>query len=120
MKVCIRTPFAFATLFAVLAVGACSDDDDPADPGNEPPDEVTVQMDDNVFQPQEVKVAVGGTVTWDNVGGNSHTSTSDEDGAWDSGGIEPDETYERVFSTAGTFDYVCTFHNDMTGSVVVE
>jgi len=76
-------------------------------------------MGDNVFQPRVDTVAVGGTVTWTNNGALPHTSTSMTDPpAWDSGTVDPGETFSRQFAQAGSFPYECTFHNGMTGTIV--
>jgi plastocyanin len=70
------------------------------------------------FNPDEVNVAVGGTVTWVNADKVSHTSTSNATG-WNSGTIAAGQQFATVFPTAGTFPYHCTIHPGMVGTVVV-
>ena len=70
------------------------------------------------FVPDEVDVAVGGTVTWVNTDTVSHTSTSNASG-WDSGIIAPGREFSSTFTTAGTFPYHCAIHPGMVGTVVV-
>jgi plastocyanin len=70
------------------------------------------------FNPGEVTVAVGDTVTWMNTDTVSHTSTSNAAG-WDSGTIAPGRQFSFTFGTAGTFPYHCTIHPGMVGTVVV-
>lgn len=87
------------------------------------PDQITVSMRDNFFQQRVDTVALGGTVTWPNDGNVAHTSTSDA-GIWDSGTVDPGETFSRQFTQAGTFPYFCRFHGQaggvgMAGTVVV-
>lgn len=103
------------------ALAGCGDDDDVTNPGP-PPTQITVSMQDNFFQQRVDTVAVNGTVTWRNDGDAPHTSTSDA-GTWDSGSVSSGGTFERQFTTAGTFPYHCTFHgapgSGMSGTIVV-
>jgi plastocyanin len=70
------------------------------------------------FTPDDVNVAVGGTVTWTNADSVAHTSTSDAIG-WDSGIVPPGGHFSRSFPTAGTYSYHCAIHPGMVGTVVV-
>jgi plastocyanin len=78
---------------------------------------VTVDIKDFTFVADNVHVAVGGTVTWTNSDGQNHTATSA--GNFDSGTIEPGKSKTVTFDKAGTFEYACSFHPFMTGTVVV-
>ncbi len=87
---------------------------------------VTVSMVDFSFNPSTVNINVGDTVMWVNNGTVQHTSTSGTsctaDGKWNSGALNPGQTFQHVFSTAGTFPFFCSFHclsNNMVGTVVV-
>jgi len=70
------------------------------------------------FNPDDVNVAVGATVTWMNTDSVAHTSTSNADG-WDSGIVRPGGQFSRTFQSAGTFQYHCAIHPGMVGTVVV-
>ena len=70
------------------------------------------------FSPGTVTIAIGGTVTWTNHDITTHTSTATA-GAWNTS-IAPGATFSRVFPAAGTFDYKCTIHPTMSGSIVVK
>jgi plastocyanin len=75
----------------------------------------------NLFAPQTVTIPAGRVITWRNDDAVSHTTTAD--GAsplWNSGTRTPGQTYQRTFSTAGTFTYHCTIHAGMTGTIVVQ
>jgi amicyanin len=72
------------------------------------------------FQPAEVSVSVGDTVTWTNNDDVPHDVTADSFSSGEPGGMQPGDTFEHTFDQAGTFDYVCTVHPGMEGSVVVE
>jgi plastocyanin len=84
--------------------------------------EVTVKMEDNFFEPANITVEPGTTVTWVQSGNNPHTTTS-YDGLWDSGMIEPGSggSFSFTFDEPGTFDYFCIPHESlgMLGTVTV-
>ena len=87
--------------------------------GSGPPSSATVTIGDNYFSPSSITVAVGGTVTWNWGGYNTHNVTfsgSDIAGS----GNKSSGTYEHTFATAGTFNYTCTQHAAMDGKVVVQ
>jgi plastocyanin len=70
------------------------------------------------FAPSVIQVLVGDTVAWQNGDVTNHTVTAD-DGAFDSGFLAPGTTYSISFPRTGRFDYHCTIHKYMTGTVVV-
>jgi len=70
------------------------------------------------FSPGSVTVAVGGTVTWTNKDVTTHTTTNSA-GAWNQS-LAPGGTFSRVFPTAGSFDYRCTIHPTMAGTITVK
>jgi plastocyanin len=72
------------------------------------------------FSPAEVSIGVGETVTWTNNDTVPHDVTADSFSSGEPGGMEPGATFEHTFDEAGTFDYVCTVHPGMEGSVTVE
>lgn len=82
---------------------------------------------DNAYDPLDLEVEVGTTVTWTNDDIVAHTVTSgvaDDSGAeaddiFDSGFVEPGETFSHTFDEAGTFPYFCTPHPWMRGTVTV-
>ena len=57
-------------------------------------------------------------VIWVNNDDKPHTITSDT-GDFDSGPIGPGEQWTWTFIQAGTYDYHCTYHEEMTGTVEV-
>lgn len=103
----------------------------------------TVEMTDDLnFEPVELSVAVGETVTWETTGSVPHSVTAYAgqlpDGAayfasggfdgvdaaregYPEGSIEPGETYTHTFETAGEFPYFCIPHeSSMRGTIIVE
>jgi plastocyanin len=78
-----------------------------------------VVMNRFAFRQSEIRVPVGGRVSWVNCDQESHTSTADA-GAWTSPLLAPGDAFTQTFATAGTFTYHCEPHDFMTGRVVVE
>jgi plastocyanin len=79
-----------------------------------------VSMEGIQFDPAEVTVAVGDTVTWTNNDSVDHDVTADSFSSGEAGGLAGGDTFEHTFDEAGSFDYVCTVHPGMEGTVVVE
>jgi plastocyanin len=78
----------------------------------------SVGVRDFVFAPVSLAIPVGTEVTFSNTGAAPHTVTEDS-GAFDSGLIAAGASWSRRFEVAGTFPYVCSFHPEMTGEIVV-
>ncbi len=82
-------------------------------------------MGDKAYSPNPIDVKVGEGVTWTNDDSQIHTATSgaagseDAGSVFDSGIMSPDATFDFVFDTAGTYDYHCTMHPQMVGTVNV-
>jgi len=71
------------------------------------------------FSPQIMVVHVGDTVTWTNKDPFPHTVTSKE-GGFDSHDIAPGKTWSFVPRKKGVFEYLCTLHTTMKGTLKVE
>jgi plastocyanin len=125
------TALAVAALVG-LGLGACGDDDDDvaSDTGSDDTtaseddggaaDEPTVTIKDFAFDPDEITVAVGGTIHVSNDDTTRHTFTSDDAGfdtVLDAGASAD----VRVgASEPGTYEWMCTIHTNMTGTITVE
>jgi plastocyanin len=71
------------------------------------------------FNPSELNVASGDTIPVTNEDGSSHTFTSEEGGFdLELGGGESGEV--TVDAAAGEYDFLCTIHPGMTGTLTVE
>jgi plastocyanin len=79
-------------------------------------DQVTI--DNFAFAPATLTVKVGSTVTWTNKDEEPHTVAA-SDGSFHSPGMGTGATFSHTFSTPGKFDYVCSIHPSMHGTVVV-
>lgn len=82
------------------------------------PATASVSMKGSVFTPTTVTIRPGGTVTWVNDDAVMHTVTAG-DGSFDSGIMAKGATFVRTFPKAGTYQYTCSLHPGMDGTVVV-
>ena len=86
-----------------------------------PPTSAAVSVEDNHFNPQNSVVQTGGTVTWTWAGANPHTLTFTfgptplpaNQSAQMSG------TASRTITAVGTYNYTCTIHGGMNGTLTV-
>ncbi len=74
----------------------------------------TVSIVDFAFTPATLTVQAGDTVVWTNHGAVAHTVTAD-DGSFNSGTINPGQTFSHTFATATTVPYHCAFHGAAGG-----
>jgi plastocyanin len=77
-----------------------------------------VNIDGFAFVPATLTVSAGTTVTWTNHDEEPHTVAA-SDGSFHSPGMGTGATFSHTFATSGTFDYVCSIHPMMHGTVVV-
>jgi plastocyanin len=72
------------------------------------------------FSPDNITVIIGqnNTVTFINKDQAPHTVTAD-DGSFNSGNLNPGDSWTYTFTTPGTFAYHCNYHSWMRGIVVV-
>lgn len=70
------------------------------------------------FDPDEFEVAAGTEVTWTNDDQAPHTVTADG-GGFDSGTLEPGDTFSVAVEGNGPVTYACMIHPEMTGTIVV-
>jgi plastocyanin len=119
-----------------LVVAGCGDDDDDGGGGGGGGGGATteeqsggggggggsgsVTMEGIAFKPAEITIKAGDTVTWTNEDSVGHDVTGDDFKSGDAGGLAQGDTFEHTFDKAGTFDYVCTVHPGMEGTVKVE
>ncbi|HLN35151.1 MAG TPA: plastocyanin/azurin family copper-binding protein [Nitrososphaeraceae archaeon] len=76
------------------------------------------------FSPSSVTVSPGTEVTWTNDDATIHTvvqgsAEAPVEAGFDSSIINAGDSWEHTFDTAGTFDYYCSLHPFMKGTVTV-
>jgi len=110
-----------AALLGVVFSTACGDDGS----GTEPPvtgPTASVTVRNNFFDPANVSVLAGGTVTWTwNSGQVAHnvTFTSGPTPRPQNSGDQSAGTFQATFQNTGVYGYTCTLHAGMNGSVTV-
>lgn len=126
-KKLISYPFLIIIMMAFV-LASCGDSSSPIygddDDNDDSPGPGEVWMVGQSFTPPTLEVQAGTVVTWTNKSDLVHTVTSgtpdNPDGMFDSGDIEPGETYTYTFNNPGTYDYFCIPHQpSMTGRVIV-
>jgi len=122
-------------LLPILINGTPSDDRPQGWASTEPA--VVVEMTNTLtFTPDTVTIRVGQTVRWENTSLLMHTVTADPGEAtmagsvtlpanaepFDSGNMDPEETFQHTFDTPGTYTYFCIPHEaaKMRGTIIVE
>ncbi|MCC5947587.1 MAG: right-handed parallel beta-helix repeat-containing protein [Nitriliruptoraceae bacterium] len=87
-------------------------------------DVVTIRMEDNRFERETVRIGVGDTIRFDNVGVVPHNAL-DVDGAWSTGEaaggdrndvMQPGESLDITFDEPGSYLYYCSLHAPADGS----
>ena len=81
--------------------------------------ETEVKIDNFAFAPQRIVVQAGTTVTWTNADDAPHTIVSTTK-LFKSSALDTEDKFSFTFATPGTYDYFCSLHPHMTGTVVVE
>ena len=83
-----------------------------------PPGAVTI--DNFTFNPQNLTVKAGTTVTWTNRDDIPHGIASANNAFKKSKALDTDDSFSFTFTTPGTYQYFCYIHPNMTGKIVVE
>jgi plastocyanin len=110
-----------ALLLSVLAVGCASTPTGAPATGAVSTGAISIKG--FAFSPAQLSVNKGATVTWTNEDGTTHTVTSGVPGSL-SGKfdqrVEANGKFTFTFADAGTFEFFCSIHNTMRGTVLVK
>ena len=107
---CVAVPFAAGILvaaaisFPVIAA---------------PVPDSKVEIDDFAFSPARITVKAGTTVAWLNADDTPHRVASSSK-LFKSKVLDTDGSFSFTFTTPGMYEYFCSLHPYMTGTVVVE
>ena len=81
----------------------------------------SVDIQNWVFDPQDITIFVGDSITWTNQDSTSHTATSNSGpDSFDSGNMQSSAVFTYTFTASGTYNYECSIHPSMTGTITVE
>jgi plastocyanin len=105
-----------ASLVTALAVGAFAD---LAAPANAADTAAVIKIDNFTFGPPTLTVPVGTTVTWVNEDDIPHTVAA-TDRLFKSKALDTDDRFTYTFSAPGSFEYFCSLHPHMVGTVIVQ
>ncbi len=100
---------------AILAVIALGMPGSPASPAATMP---PVLMKGIAYEPNQITVHVGDTVEWANQDIVAHTATA-KDKSWDVN-VLPGKNGRMAMKAPGRIDYICRYHPNMTGAIIVE
>ena len=78
-----------------------------------------VEIDNFAFSPTRITVKAGTTVAWLNADDTPHTVASSSK-LFKSKALDTDDSFSFTFTTPGVYQYFCSLHPHMTGTVVVE
>jgi plastocyanin len=82
------------------------------------------EEDDKCYIPSQIVVEKGYEITWMNEDSAFHSVTSgfydEPTGLFDSGYLDPYQSFSYTFDDVGVYDYYCTLHPWMEGQVIVE
>ncbi|PNG26012.1 cupredoxin domain-containing protein [Methylocella silvestris] len=79
---------------------------------------VSVKIDNFTFNPPELTIAPGDTVTWTNGDDIPHTVVG-VDKSFKSKPLDSDDKFSFTFKEPGQYDYFCSIHPHMTGKIIV-
>ena len=79
-----------------------------------------IEIKDFAFNPQTITVKSGETVTWINRDEEPHTIVSVGKQFKKSTALDTDQEFTLTVGAPGTYDYFCSVHPKMTGTIVVE
>jgi len=102
-NICIRTAI-FAVIAYQMTAARCED--------------LAVMIDNFTFEPAQLTIKVGTTVTWKNRDDIPHTVVSA--GKFRSKTLDTDDSFSFTFTAAGEYKYFCSLHPHMTGMITVE
>lgn len=80
-------------------------------------DKNTVFIQNFKFQPAEITIRKGETITWNNQDSVAHTVTGS---AFQSELLSTGQSFSQIFSEEGTFEYICKPHPYMKGKIIVQ
>jgi amicyanin len=78
-----------------------------------------IGIDNFTFNPQQLTIKAGATVTWTNKDDIPHTIAAVTK-QFKSKALDTGDAYSFTFTTPGTYAYFCSLHPHMTGTIVVE
>ena len=104
---------AFLNLSLFAIAGEMKNDESPAKQNR-------IEIKDFAFNPQTITVKSGEKVTWINRDEEPHTIVSVGKQFKKSTALDTDQEFTITAGAPGTYEYFCSVHPKMTGTIVVE
>ena len=79
-----------------------------------------IEIKDFMFNPQKITVKSGEKITWVNRDEEPHTVVSVGKKFQKSSALDTDQEFTITAGAPGTYEYFCSVHPKMTGTIVVE
>lgn len=79
----------------------------------------TVVIQNFAFNPANLQIAAGDTVTWVNQDSAAHSAWESVNNAFDTGLIQPGQSASLTFGGPGTIAYRCRPHGNMRGTITI-
>ena len=117
--------FFLVSVFAgiILFSGCSKDNNNPTSP-NTTPGTNEILMQNIAFSPASKTIAAGTTIKWINKDNTTHDVISgtpgNPSGLFNSGNFGVNGEFTFTFNQAGTFQYFCSHHAGMTGTIIVQ
>jgi plastocyanin len=123
------TAAAGLVLTSFLLLAACGEDGDDT-MGSSPTTEADARGGDTIgaveiasftFDPADAELAAGGALTWTNTDAATHRIKARDSApaAFESEELMEGDEYSFTFEEPGAYEYFCSIHSYMTGTVVV-
>lgn len=88
-----------------------------ATPSSEALKNITVVIQNHKFNPAEITIQKGESITWVNEDSVGHNASGKN---FNTGFLGSEQSKKLIFNEVGTFDYHCTQHRDMKGTIIVK
>ncbi len=114
-KIKIAALFCGISGFSVLALAG-----EMKDTGTSGAGQNKIEIKDFAFNPQTITVKSGDKITWINRDEEPHTVVSVGKKFQRSSGLDTDQEFSIIAGAPGTYEYFCSVHPKMTGTIIVE
>ncbi len=112
--------FGLTLVLLALLLTACGGSEPTSGGSSTSGGPTAVTIENFEFEPATITVAAGTTVRFTNEDASSHTATSKQSGAFDTGSIAKGESATVKLDEPGTYAFFCAFHPFMKGTIEVE
>jgi plastocyanin len=115
----MKKVFLFLVLIAIVVIGLLifSKKTNPSPTSTSINSSTNINIENFAFNPQELVIKKGNTVTWTNNDSVTHQLSGN---GFQSGLLNHGDIFKSTFETIGTFDYNCSIHPSMKGKVIVQ